>query len=110
MDTTEHDEFVTIRTQLTVAVLAVTQLRRKHAESADADRLLVYVATALARITREIRKVDALITHLEDREAMHADPLRLRVRHHTSGDQERRDGGEPPARRAGPTDSSAPLS
>ncbi|MDQ2783925.1 MAG: hypothetical protein M3Y58_02855 [Chloroflexota bacterium] len=82
MDTPEHDELVTIRTQLTVALLAVTQLQRKYADSADASRLLVYVATALAHITCEMRKVDALIACLEDRDAMCADPVRLRVHRH----------------------------
>jgi len=87
MNNPEHDELVTIRTQLTVALLAVTQLQRKHASSADADRLLVSVATALAPITCEVRKVDALITRLEDREAMRANPVRLRVRRYSRDDQ-----------------------
>lgn len=100
MDSAEHDELVTIRTQLTVALLAVTQLQRKHAGSADADRLLVYVATALASITRGVRKIDALIARLEDREAMRANPVRLRVRHHSKGDRGRRDDAEPAPHRA----------
>lgn len=100
MGNPEHNELVTIRTQLTVALLAVTQLQRKHAGSADADRLLFYVATALACITREIRKVDALIACLEDREAMRANPVRLCVRRHSSGDQGCRDHGEPAPHRA----------
>ncbi|MHB8644642.1 MAG: hypothetical protein ACYDAR_02500 [Thermomicrobiales bacterium] len=86
---------VTIRTQLTVALLAVTQLRRKHAASADADRLLAYVVTALARITREVRTVDALMTRLEDREAIRADPLRLRARRRSGEEQRRPEHGEP---------------
>ncbi|MGI8689348.1 MAG: hypothetical protein ACR2M3_12295 [Thermomicrobiales bacterium] len=94
MDNPEHNELVTIRTQLTVALLAVTQLQRKHASSADADRLLAYVATALACITREVRKIDALMARLEDRDAMRANPVRLRARRHSSGDRERRDQSE----------------
>ncbi len=96
MDTTEHDELVAIRTQLTVAMLAVTQLRRKHADSVDADRLLAYVATALVRITREVHKVDALMARLEDRDAMRADPVRLRTRRRT-GEQSERDANDEPA-------------
>jgi len=104
MDSTEHDEMVTIRTQLTVALLAVTQLRRKHADSADADRLLAYISTALARIAREIHKIDALMARLEDREAMRANPLRLRVRGH-GGDQERGERDESSRHRAERADS-----
>lgn len=100
MDNPEHDELVTIRTQLTVALLAVTQLQRKHAGSTDADRLLTYVATALASITREVRKIDALIACLEDRDAMRANPVRLRLRRHSSGDHERQGNGEPDSHRA----------
>jgi hypothetical protein len=80
MDSAEHDELVMIRTQLTVALLAVTQLQRKHAASADADRLLAYVATALARINREVHKIDALMVRLEDRAAMHVNPAHPRIR------------------------------
>jgi hypothetical protein len=96
MESTEHDELIAIRTQLTVALLAVTRLRRKHADSADAGRLLAYISTALARITHEVRKVDALMAHLEDREAMRADPFRLRTRHHPHEDRERAGRDEPP--------------
>jgi len=55
-------------------------LRRKHAMSAEADRLLSYIDMALARITREVHKVDALMARLEDRDAMRANPVRLRTR------------------------------
>ncbi|GEM_PF-4438908 len=109
MESTEHDELVTIRTQLTVALLAVTQLQRKRANVADADRLLAYVATALARITREVRKVDALIARLENREAMRADRFRLRAHRHTSEDQGSREQGEPTPRRAERTDYHSPT-
>jgi hypothetical protein len=105
MDSAEHDELVTIRTQLTVALLAVTQLQRRHTDSADADRLLAYVSTALARITREVCKIDRLMARLEDREAMRANPVRLRTRRHTGDDQERREHGEPLQRHAKTTDS-----
>ena len=100
MDNPEHDELVTIRTQLTVALLAVTQLQRKHTGSADADRLLTYVATALTCITREVRKIDALIARLEDRDAIRANPVRLRMRRYSSSDPERRSHGEPAPHRA----------
>jgi len=101
MDTTEHDELVAIRTQLTVAMLAVTQLRRKHATSADTERLLSYVATALARITREVHKVDALMARLEDRDAMRADPVRLRTRRPAGRPPERGEHDEPVSGSAG---------
>lgn len=95
MDITEHDELVAIRTQLTVAMLAITQLRRKHATAADAERLLAYVATALARIAHEVHKVDALMARLEDRDAMRADPVRLRTRRTISRPPERGERDEP---------------
>lgn len=107
MDRAEHDEMVTIRTQLTVALLAVTQLQRKHADSADADRLLTYVSTALGRITREICKIDTLMARLEDREAMHAAPVRLRTRRHTGAGHGPREHDNPLPRHAKTTDSSS---
>lgn len=94
MDITEHDELVAIRTQLTIAMLAVTQLRRRHATSADADRLLSYIATALARITHEVHKVDALMARLEDRDAMRANPVQLRTRRPTKKQPEREEHDE----------------
>ncbi len=96
MDDTEQDELVAIRTQLTVAMLAVTQLRRRHADSTDAERLLAYVATALARINREVHKIDALIARLEDRDAMRADPVRLRRPLRRTGGQPERKGRDEP--------------
>lgn len=80
MDSREHEELVAIRTQLTIATLAVAQLQRRHAHSGDAARLLAHIDTALQRITREARRVDTLLAHLEDRAAIEADPLRLRGR------------------------------
>lgn len=80
MDGTEHEELVAIRTQLTIALLAVAQLQRRHARSADAARLLTHVDTALQRIAREARKIDRLLAYLEDRAAIEADPLRVRRR------------------------------
>lgn len=78
MNSMEHDELITIRTQLTVALLAVAQLRRKHAESVDVDRLLKYLSTSLACIAREIQKIDMRLASLEGHEAERADTLRLR--------------------------------
>jgi len=94
MDSMENDELVAIRTQLTIAMLAVTQLRRKHATSVEADRLLSYIDMALARITREVHKVDALMARLEDRDAMRANPVRLRTRHPTKRQPEREEHDE----------------
>ena len=100
MDSAEHDELITIRTQLTVALLAVTQLQRRYTDSADADRLLAYVSTALTRITREIGKIDTLMARLENREALHTNPTQLRARRHTGADYGPRERGDPLHRQA----------
>lgn len=93
MDGTDHEELVAIRTQLTIALLATARLQRAHAHSPDAHRLLAHVEAALRRIAHEARTVDALLARLEDREAMAADPIRLRRPRHRDAREERGEQG-----------------
>jgi hypothetical protein len=78
MQEQEHDELVLLRTHLTVALLAVSQLRRKHADTSHAARLSAYALDALMRMRDEMKQIDALIARLEKRQAMQDDPLRFR--------------------------------
>lgn len=78
-----HEELVALRTHLTVALLSLALLRRRHAASPDAARLISHTADALSRIKDEIARLDRVLAALEDREAMRADPVRLRRRDHS---------------------------
>lgn len=107
MDSAEHDELITIRTQLTVALLAVTQLQRRYTDSADADRLLAYVSTALVRITREVSKIDTLMARLEGHVPMRAEPVRPGMPRHAGADYGPREHDEPLHHHAKREDSSS---
>jgi hypothetical protein len=67
----------TIRTQLTVALLAVGQLAREPARSGR-PHLIRHATDALAGMREDIARIDALLAKLEDREAIAADPLRFK--------------------------------
>ncbi len=73
----DHDELVLLRTHLTVALLAVSQLRRKHAGAPNVARLSAYALEALMRMREEMADVERLIARLEKRTAQHDDPLRF---------------------------------
>lgn len=77
----EYDELVLLRTHLTVALLAVSQLRRKHADTPQAARLSAYALDALMRMRDEMRHVDALIARLERQKATRDDHLPLPFPH-----------------------------
>jgi hypothetical protein len=75
----------TIRTQLTVALLAVGQLARDPARS-ERPHLIHHATDALAGMREDIARIDALLAKLEDREAIAADPLRLKPFRRTAKD------------------------
>ena len=76
----EHRTMVALRTQATIALLAFGQLRRSCPTDPDVARLARFASEALAGIRKDVARIDALIATLEDREAMAADPVRLRHR------------------------------
>ena len=61
----EYDELLALRTRVTVALLAVAQLQRKHSDPAQAARLSRYAFDALLAAREELERVDALIERLE---------------------------------------------
>jgi hypothetical protein len=63
--TVEHDELIDMRTHLTVAVLAATQLRRTGRDDPDAARFDAYLDQALNNLVDDMRKVDALVAQTE---------------------------------------------
>ena len=73
----DYDELVLLRTHLTVALLAVSQLRRIHADTPKAARLSAYALEALVQMRDEIAQIDSLIARVERRTAMRDDPLRF---------------------------------
>jgi hypothetical protein len=75
----------TIRTQLTVALLAVGQLARDPARS-ERPHLIHHATNALESIREDIARIDALLAKLEDREAIAADPLRFQPFHRKAKD------------------------
>jgi hypothetical protein len=75
----------TFRTQLTVALLAVGQLARDPSRS-EKPHLIRHATNALEGIREDIARIDALLAKLEDREAIAADPLRLKSLHRTAKD------------------------
>lgn len=79
MQDQEYDELVLLRTHLTVALLAVSQLQRKHRESPQAARLCAYALDALHQMRDEIAQIDRLIGALDSRRALRDDPVRLRL-------------------------------
>jgi hypothetical protein len=61
----EHDELIDMRTHLTIAVLAASQLRRTVKDRPDAARFDAYLDQALTKLVDDIRKVDALVAQTE---------------------------------------------
>jgi hypothetical protein len=70
---------VSLRTQLTAALLAVSLLERKSGPSADSHRLSAHALNALHKLRDELARLDRIVAQLEDREAMQANPLRLKT-------------------------------
>ncbi len=61
----EYEELLALRTRLTVALLAVSQLQRKHADPVQAARLSRYALDALLDARTDLDRVDDLIARLE---------------------------------------------
>jgi hypothetical protein len=66
-----------LRTHLTVALLAISQLRRRYADTPQAARLSDYALDALLHMRDEMRHVDTLIARLERQQAIRDDHLPL---------------------------------
>jgi hypothetical protein len=77
----------TMRTQLTVALLAVGQLARDPARS-EKPHLIRHAMDALEGMREDLARIDALLTKLEDREAIATDPLRFKPLHRKAKDAE----------------------
>jgi hypothetical protein len=75
----DHDELVLLRTHLTVALLAVSQLRRKHAQTPHVARLSAYALDALMQMREQMAQVDRLIARLEKLTALRDEPLRFPI-------------------------------
>lgn len=64
----EHAELIDMRTHLTVAVLAASQLHRKTKNMPEAAHLQCYLDQSLKNLVDDVGKVDALIAQVEARE------------------------------------------
>jgi hypothetical protein len=74
----EPDSLVNMRTHLTVAMLAVTLLRRRHDEDEDVLRLCASAETALWQLNEDIVGVEAVQARDESRDASWRAHRRLR--------------------------------
>lgn len=74
----EPEPLVHLRTHLTVATLAVAQLRRRHGGDADIERLCGFAATALRRVQEDLAEVQAALARHEGREESRQAHRRLR--------------------------------
>lgn len=70
---------ISLRTQLTAVLLAVSLLERKGGPSAESQRLSAHALNALHKMRDELARLDNILAQLENREAMQADPLRLKT-------------------------------
>lgn len=69
----EYEELLALRTRITVALLAVSQLQRKHADPAQAARLSRYALEALLAARADLNRIDDLIARLERGQRMDHD-------------------------------------
>jgi hypothetical protein len=83
----DHDELVLLRTHLTVALLAVSQLQRKHADSPQVARLSTFALDALLQMRAEMSHIDRLIARLERHQATRDDHLPLPFPRRTAHDE-----------------------
>lgn len=74
----EHDSLVNFRTHLTVLTLAVGQLRRRHGDTADIERLCAFAEAAIQQLNEDIAAVQAILIQGERREASRQAHLRIR--------------------------------
>jgi hypothetical protein len=62
----EHTELLDMRTHLTVAMLAASQLTRKTEHMPEAIHLQGYLDQSLKSLVEDVGKVDALVAHAEE--------------------------------------------
>lgn len=62
----EHSELLDMRTHLTVAMLAASQLNRKTYHLQEAAHLQEYLDQSLKSLVEDIGKVDALVAQVEE--------------------------------------------
>lgn len=62
----EHAELIDMRTHLTVAMLAASQLTRKTQYLPEAAHLQGYLDQSLKSLVEDVGKVDALVAHVEE--------------------------------------------
>jgi hypothetical protein len=64
----EPDVVVEMRTHLTVANLALAQLRRRHGDTPDIDRLCAYAERAIVQLKDDIASIEATLAQHERRD------------------------------------------
>ncbi|MHB8648242.1 MAG: hypothetical protein ACYDAR_20880 [Thermomicrobiales bacterium] len=62
----EHPELIDMRTHLTVAMLAASQLTRKTQHLPEAAHLQEYLDQSLKSLVADVGRVDALVTQAEE--------------------------------------------
>jgi uncharacterized protein (DUF2236 family) len=62
----EHSELIDMRTHLTVAMLAASQLNRKMQDLPAAAHLQDYLDQSLKSLVEDVGRVDALVAHVEE--------------------------------------------
>ncbi len=62
----EHTELIDMRTHLTVAMLAASQLTRKTQHLPEAVHLQEYLDQSLKSLVEDVGKVDALVAQVEE--------------------------------------------
>lgn len=62
----EHTELIDMRTHLTVAMLAASQLTRKTQHLPEAAHLQGYLDQSLNSLVEDVGKVDALVAQVEE--------------------------------------------
>jgi len=68
--TIEHPELIEMRTHLTVAMLAASQLTRKTQHLPEAAHLQDYLDQSLKSLLEDVGKVDALVMQTEESKAV----------------------------------------
>lgn len=74
----EHAELIDMRTHLTVAMLAASQLTRKTEHLPEAAHLQGYLDQSLKSLVEDVGKVDALVAQVEEVAPVTARARRLR--------------------------------
>lgn len=78
-ESSAEKSIISLRTQLTAALLAVSLLERKGSPSGDSRRLSAHALDALHKMRDEITNLDRIVAQLEDREAMQDDPFPIKT-------------------------------